>query len=238
MATIGLACIVVFVLALVALHATALGRMPFHMSQFANSRFGLFWALALYCLILGTFALVWAVRPCLGAGLSKQVGLAMLVLAGIGALLLATFPTDAVKPVTWQGSLHDDAAASTFVLLSGAMVVLTPAFRSSHGLARFAPVSFTLGLATSLALAAYLVSTFNGFAVRGVCQRLLVGLILAWFATLAVRLHRTPPAPAHATSPSPVRKPVRPRRTPARVQNAKPPAGGKAARPRPHPLSA
>lgn len=202
LATIGLACICVFVLDLVALHATALGHLPSHMSQFANSPFGLFWALALYCLIVGTSLLVWAVRPCLGPGLSKQVGLGMLALAGIGALLLATFPTDAVKPVTWRGNLHDDAAASTFVLVSAAMVVLAPAFRSSQDLARFARVSLVLGVLTSLALAAYLVSTFNGFAVRGLCQRILVGFILAWFATLAIRLHRAKPAPLRSASRS------------------------------------
>jgi hypothetical membrane protein len=194
LATVGLVCIAAFVLALVALHATARGRLPSHMSQFANSPFGLFWALALYCLILGTSTLVWALGPCLRDGLSKRAGISMLALAGIGALLLATFPTDAVQPYTWMGILHDDAAATTFVLLSGAMVVLTPALRSSQVLNRFSAPSFVLGVLASLALVVYLLTTINHWDGRGVAQRILVAIILSWFALLAVRLRRDLPA--------------------------------------------
>lgn len=192
LASVGLAGIAVFVVALVVLHATALGRLPSHMSQFANSRFGLFWAVALYTLIVGTSLEVWALRSCLPDCLSKRVGLAMLSLAAVGALLLATFPADAVHPVTWRGTVHDDAAATTLVLLTGSMVVLAPAFHASPGFVRFARLSLAMGVLTALALTVYLVTSWHHADGRGPAQRVLVGLILAWFSVLAVRLWRVP----------------------------------------------
>lgn len=209
LACMGLVCITVFVLALLVLHATAQGRLPSHMSQFANSPYGLFWALALYCLIVGTAVLVWALGPCLHAGLSKRIGMGMLVLAGIGGLLVATFPTDAVRPVTWRGTLHDDAAATTFSLLAGAMVVLTPALRSSP-LQPFARPSFALGVLCGLTFAAYLVATFNDLAGLALAQRLLVAFILVWFVLLAVRLWRMrDPFPQETRTSRSRRKPAR-----------------------------
>ncbi|MHB1261107.1 MAG: DUF998 domain-containing protein [Thermoplasmatota archaeon] len=193
LATVGLVSIAVFVAALVVLHATARGRLPSHMSQFANSPYGLFWALALYCLILGTSTLVWALGPCLRDGLSKRAGIAMLALAGIGAILLATFPTDAVRPYTWKGTLHDDAAATTFMLIAGAMVVLTPALRSSQAFSRFSILSFILGILAIVSLTLYLLATVNGWEGKGVAQRVLVSIILSWFAMLALRLWRAGP---------------------------------------------
>lgn len=188
LALAGLASIALFVLALVALHATALGRLPSHMSQFANSPYGLFWALALYGLILGTSMVVWALRPCLARGLSKRAGLSMLAMAALGALLLATFPADSVRPVTWQGTLHDEAAATTLVMMTASMIVLAPAFHSSPAFARFAVVSLGLGAVAAIALTVYLVTSLNDLDGRGPAQRVLVGAILAWFAILAVRL--------------------------------------------------
>lgn len=203
LALTGLGSIAIFVLALVVLHATALGRLPSHMSQFANSPFGVFWALALYCLIIGTSMLVWALRSCLPRCLSKRVGMAMLALSAIGALLLATFPADAVHPVTWQGTLHDEAAATTLVMLTASMVVLAPAFRSSPSLARFAGVSLAMGVLAALALTVYLVTSLNDLDGRGPAQRVLVGVILAWFVVLAVRLCQVR-EPDAATAPEPL----------------------------------
>jgi hypothetical protein len=203
LASIGLASIAIFVLALVVLHATALERLPSHMSQFANSRFGVFWALALYCLILGTSLEVWALRSCLPRGLSKSLGLAMLALAAIGAILLATFPADAVHPVTWRGTLHDEAAATTLILLTGSMVVLAPAFHSSPVLARLAPMSLLLGVLAGVALTVYLVTSVNQLAGRGPAQRVLVGFILCWFAAVAVGLWRARD-PVHLEQVEPV----------------------------------
>lgn len=188
LAALSLAATAAFVLALFALHAASLGDEPTHMSQFANSRFGLLWALAVYTFIVGGAMLVWALKPQLSNCPSKKAGLWMLCLAGVASILLAVFPADATLPLTITGEIHDRAALTTFVLLGASMVVLAPAFRSSPNLGPFAGVSFTLGLLVTLSWATYLALTLADFGMRGLAQRILVGFIVTWFVLLALRL--------------------------------------------------
>lgn len=190
LASVGLSGIATFVLSLVALHATALRDEPSHMSQFANSQFALFWVFAIYSFILGTSLLIWALKPCLRACRSKRAGLVLLWLAGLGAIVLAAFPTDAVYPLTIRGIIHDNAALMTFVLLGAAMVVLAPAFRASPDFAAFARTSLVLGILVTVSWMVYLATTLGDMAVRGPVQRVLVGLIVAWFTMLALRIRR------------------------------------------------
>lgn len=188
LATAGLFCIAVFVCGLVALHIASLQDEPLHMSQFANSRMGGFWVLCVSSFIVGTSMLVIALRPCLGNTVAKQVGSSMLFLAGIGAVLLTTFPMDPSRPVNVSGVIHEGAAITTFLLLGGAMLVLTPAFRASRDLSRFAKASLALGILVNVSLALYFITSWERMAVRGPAQRVLVAFIALWFTALALRL--------------------------------------------------
>lgn len=188
LACLGLGAIAAFVIALVVLHLSAGQQPPSHMSEFANSRFGLLWALAVYTFILGGAMVAWALKPCLSNCPSKWIGMAMLWLAGIGAVLLASFPTDDTYVRTLSGKVHNDAALTTFALLGAAMVVLAPAFRASPSLGRFAPVSILLGVLVTASWVTYLVTTLKQIDVYGPAQRILVALITAWFVLLALHL--------------------------------------------------
>lgn len=188
LATAGLFGIAVFVCGLVALHVASLRDEPLHMSQFANSRMGGFWVLCVSSFIAGTSMLVAALRPCLGNSVAKQAGSAMLFLAGIGAVLLTTFPMDPTRPISLGGLIHEGAAISTFVLVGGAMLVLTPAFQGSRDLARFSKASLALGILVNASLVLYFVTSWERMAVRGPAQRILVAFIALWFTALALRL--------------------------------------------------
>ncbi|MEA3137827.1 MAG: hypothetical protein QOJ26_427 [Thermoplasmata archaeon] len=190
LASLSLAATGAFVVALLMLHIANIGHEPIHMSQFANSRFGLLWALAVYTFIVGGAMLVWALRPQLSDCPSKKAGLWMLGLAGIAAILLAAFPADETFPLTLTGEIHDRAALTAFVLLGASMVVLAPAFRSSPSLGPFASVSLILGLLVTLSWATYLAMTLAHFGMRGLAQRTLVAFIVTWFVLLALRLLR------------------------------------------------
>lgn len=194
LACLGLGAIAAFVVGLVVLHLAAGRDTPSHMSEFANSRFGLLWALSVYTIVLGGAMVVWALRPCLRECPSKWVGIAMLWLAGIAAVLLALFPTDDTYVRTLSGRVHNDAAVTTFALLGGAMVVLAPAFRSNPSLGRFAPVSILLGALVTASWVAYLVATLERVNVYGPVQRVLVALITLWFVLLGLNVRRADPA--------------------------------------------
>lgn len=196
LACLGLGAIAAFVVALAILHGAAGADAPGHMSEFANSRFGLLWAMAVYTFILGGAMVVWALRPALQDCPAKGIGIAMLWLAGAGAVLLATFPADDTYVRTLSGQVHNDAAVGTFVLLGVAMVVLAPAFRASPGLGGFARTSVLLGVLVTGAWMTYLVAALRQAELYAPAQRVLVGLITVWFVLLALRLRH-----AHAPRP-------------------------------------
>lgn len=187
-ACLGLGAVAAFVAALVILHLAAGRSTPSHMSEFALSRFGFLWAMAVYTVVLGGAMLVWALRPCLADCPSKWIGIAMLWLAGVAAVLLAAFPADNVTVKSWSGQVHNDAAVSTFVLMGGAMVVLAPAFRASPGLHGFARVSVLLGVLVTASWVTYLVTTLEKLPGNGPAQRVLVGLITTWFVLIGLRV--------------------------------------------------
>lgn len=188
LACIGLGAIAAFVVALVILHLAVGRRSPSHMSEFALSRFGLLWAMAVYTVVLGGSMVVWALRPCLRDCPAKWIGIAMLTLAGAAAFLLATFPTDGYYVRTWEGRLHNDAAVTTFVLLGAAMVVLAPAFHASPGLRGLARTSVLLGVLVTASWVTYLVTALDGLPGAGPAQRVLVGLITVWLVLVALRV--------------------------------------------------
>lgn len=225
LACLGLGAIAAFVIALVVLHVSAGQQPPSHMSEFANSRFGLLWALAVYTCIVGCAMVAWALKPCLSNCPSKWIGMAMLWLAGIAALLLATFPTDDTYVQTFSGRVHNEAALTTFALLGAAMVVLAPAFRDSPSLGRFARVSVLLGVLVTASWVTYLVTTLRQIEVYAPAQRILVALITTWFVLLALRLRSAAAArprrnlrsivlvaSTQTPVPAPVRRPTRARR--------------------------
>jgi hypothetical protein len=224
-AALGLAAIGAFVFGLLVLHAASAQDQPTHMSEFANSRFGLLWALSLYTFILGGAMVVWARKPRLKDCPSKMAGLGMLWFAAIGAFLLATFPTDEAQPLTWVGQLHIDATITTFTLLGAAMVVLAPAFRGSNGLVGLAPISAGLGVLVIVSWVTYLVTTLRGIEGHAAAQRVLVGLVVAWFLLVGIGLRRAEARARAAAVPLATFEGLvaaRPRRRQARRRRAAP----------------
>jgi hypothetical protein len=204
---IGLAGVSNFLLAIIALHLTTLQQEPMHMSEYANSRFGLLWMLAVYSFTLGGAALSLALRPHLSRSLLQRVGVWMLWVAVLGAVLLAAFPMDREDVRSLSGTIHGDAALATFLLLGVAMVVLVPVFRATPSWRTFARASLLLGMLVSASCVAYLVSTLERFPFTALAQRFLVAFIATWFILLALRLLRMP-APASVAA-HPMRKGTR-----------------------------
>ncbi|MEK6975036.1 MAG: DUF998 domain-containing protein [Candidatus Thermoplasmatota archaeon] len=188
LACLGLGAIAAFVFALVALHIADGRDTPSHMSEFANSRFGLLWALAVYTVVVGGAMVVWALKPFLQGCPSKWIGMGMLAMAGVAGILIAAFPTDETYVSSFSGRVHNDAALSTFALLGAAMVVLYPALRASPGMRSFARVSVLLGVLVTASWVTYLVTTLARIHVYGPTQRILVALIVTWFILLGLRV--------------------------------------------------
>src|SRR5690349_13211168 len=94
LAIVGVCGVAEFVCAVLALHATAMPREPWHMSEFANTRYGALWVLAVFGFAVGGIALTLALVPMMPASRSQRIGLAMFWVASVGALAMAVFPVD------------------------------------------------------------------------------------------------------------------------------------------------
>jgi hypothetical protein len=125
-------------------------------------------------------------------------GFVLLGVWGVGALLLAAFPTDVpATPVSWHGAIHLIVAVIAF--LTGAFGCLLLALRSSDHQV-LAPVR---GFAVPLgALSVLLCFVDLGLAVvaphlsdriGGLTERLFLGSVLLWILLVAVVLGRSAP---------------------------------------------
>lgn len=196
LAAVGLAGVVEFVAAVLALHAASVPNEPWHMSEFANTRFGALWALAVLGFAVGGLALTLALRPTMPDSGWQRAGLGMFWLASVGALLMVVFPVDAdADNPTLPGMIHEEVGPPTFVLAGAAMVVLAPAFRSDAAWRPFAFASLTLGLLVTASALAYVAYTAQGLAMSAVAQRVMVGLICTWFILVGTRILRSKAGP-------------------------------------------
>lgn len=187
LAWLGLAGIAEFVLAVLALHAMSGG--PSHLSDFARSDYPWLWVAGAYSFAVGGIALTLALKPHLRGSPLAATGLGLLWVASLGALVIATFPTDATpQAVTLAGAIHNDAVWPTFGSLGVAMVVIGPALRRHPSWRRFADFSVVLGLLVCAAGIAYVLTELHGLALVAVVQRLLVAMIACWFVILGANL--------------------------------------------------
>jgi len=125
-----------------------------------------------------------------------RTGVLLLGVWGVGALLLAVFPTDVpATPVSWHGAIHLVVAFLAFV--GGAVGVLSLSRRFADDPALRSARRFALPLAAIAIL--FLVLLFGlpfvipHLAARfgGLTERVLIGSILVWILAVSVHLERT-----------------------------------------------
>jgi hypothetical membrane protein len=138
-------------------------------------------------------------------------GAAFLAVWGVGALLLAAFPTDVPStPLSWHGTIHLIVALLAF--LGGAVGVYLLASHFEQSDALRGARSFALPLAT-LVIVLLVVELVAGFAVPrlserigGLTERLYLGGVLAWILLVSLYLLGRPPSRApsgHGNSSGP-----------------------------------
>ncbi len=204
LAWLGIAGIVEFVLAVLALHATSLDSQPWHLSDFARSRHAWLWIAGAYSFAVAGVALTLALQSHLPGSLLARSALVLLWLSTLGAVLIATFPTDPTpQAITLSGAIHNDAVWPTFIFLGIAMVVIGPVLRGRRSWRPFADASVVFGLLVAAGGIAYYLTDTNGMAQVAIVQRLIVALIACWFILLALNLLAIRPHAPGAAQASP-----------------------------------
>jgi len=139
---LGLAGMVAFLVALVALHLIDFvwptagaaepgsrvlsGHEPRHISAYALGNGAPVWYIGVICLGLGMMAFAMGLKRLMPRAPNSTVSCWLLFAAGCTMLLLDVFPTDHTPlPTTLYGALHDIAAISSLTLQCAAMVLLS-----------------------------------------------------------------------------------------------------------------
>jgi len=108
---------------------------------------------------------------------------------GVGAILLAIFPTDVpATPVSWHGAIHLVVAIVAFIGGALGTLLLSMRFSESKTLRGAKGVAFAIALLSVVFLFVMLGAT--GSRVGGLTERLFLGAVLLWIAYVSAYLAR------------------------------------------------
>ena len=181
LARVSLACVGLFTLSVLAMHAVQPELSPMNMavSYYMNGRLGWVLGVGLVLLGLGSLALVLAV----GTRARSRAGLWLLAAWGIGAIAGGIFPPDPAnhwdEPASTSGMIHGAAAMVAFL-----------AFPPGAWLLSRTNVERALAIACGLSLVVFFYCLAPVFSNRppyvlGLIERVLLLLYLAWLAVTA-----------------------------------------------------
>ncbi len=179
----GLFFIVMIVLGQITPHYDAISRFG---SELSLGRYG--WAMIANFVILSLsiIALAVVLRRRLGAERPGRLGAAMVGLAGVAFLIAGVFVTDPHGAInTWHGALHFAAAVIIFfIAVPIAGLALSRRLVQVRWLSRYSAL-------TGIATPALFLATIAAGPYLGLMERIVIGLILAWFTVLGAALRRS-----------------------------------------------
>jgi hypothetical protein len=154
------------------------------MSRYANGANGPLMSVVFYAFGVAALALAFRLRTAIAhRGVTKGFP-ALLALAGVSLLAAGVFEVDRpLAPQTIEEMIHSNAAVATFVMLIVAMLLFSLACRDDDRWWRFRRKS--LVLAVTAAAAAVATQLSGGTSMTGAAQRVLAGVVLAWFLLTA-----------------------------------------------------
>lgn len=160
-----------------------------NISELVLGRFGWVQSIAFIVAGMGTLCLasaLWRLTSGLWGG---RIASLLVGVYGVGALLVAVFPTDRVDDpsdlanLSTTGLIHSGAALISFVCMIIAMFILVRTFRLAPLWRALSP---WIALLPASALALLFVQSEGPWV--GLMQRLLVGVISAWMIIVAARI--------------------------------------------------
>jgi hypothetical protein len=160
-----------------------------NISELVLGRFGAVQTLAFLIAGATTIGLAYAIQQLTDGTWGAWMGSLLVGVYGLGAIVVAIFPTDRVDDpsdlasLSPVGMVHTGAALVSFVCMIVGMFVLTRTFRLEP---RWRLSSWWMVLFPGAALSLLVVQSEGPWV--GIMQRLLVGAIAAWIIVVAVRI--------------------------------------------------
>ncbi|MGN6094269.1 MAG: DUF998 domain-containing protein [Luteibacter jiangsuensis] len=189
-ATAALACFIYATVALLTLHFLRPDYAPAtnFISNYAVGRHGWVmttWFLAMSC---GLLALVAGLHTSGLRSITARLGMILLLVAAIGLVVSAAFPTDIPgAPSTRSGAIHDQS----FLVNVGSIFIASILLSASFGThPAWRPFRRTAWILTSLILAGFVIQflTLHKGMPYGLANRFFVLVLFAWLFGVAFRL--------------------------------------------------
>jgi hypothetical membrane protein len=134
--------------------------------------------------LLATYLLL----PAFGKRLTRTLGLGFLAVAGIGAILVGTFPETSTA---LNGNAHSLFSAVTFIASGLALLILPGAMLRDTRWEGYRAFTFLLGVITVIALGLFQATVWGPLGPGGM-ERLIVAPILLWAIVVGVHLLSMP----------------------------------------------
>lgn len=171
-------------------------------SELALGRLGAVQTVAFLVSGVSTLGLAYAIRQMTEGAWGSRAGSLLVGIYGLGALIVAVFPTDRVdtpddlESLSTTGLIHVAAALVSFLCITIGMFILTRTFLSDP---RWRSLSRWMALFPAGALSLLIVQSQGPWV--GLMQRLLVAVIAGWIIVVALRI-RAIVATAEASAPT------------------------------------
>ena len=159
-----------------------------NISELVLGDFGVVQTIAFVVGGVGTLCLAYALWK-LTTGTLSRIGSVCVAIYGVGALLVALFPTDRidssddVASMSGVGAIHSGVALVAFLSMVLGMVLLTWAFAKR---AQWRPVAFWSGLFATAGFSLLWMQQESEWV--GLMQRMMVTVIAAWMVVVALRV--------------------------------------------------
>ena len=205
LATIGLAGVLFYAAAMIALHLARPDVDPIAegISAYAHGPYGVVQRAAFVALGVGALAVSLALA---GAAIPSRwvaVGALLVAVSGVCQVLLAVYPMDAPGRWTRSGEIHWRVGPIASVAMIAAVFALAAAFRRDERWRDLVRPSLVLGgLAGAGALATRVSQDYPELGLPvGLFMRIFVALLVVWWIVVAARLRTLGQADTAATAP-------------------------------------
>jgi hypothetical membrane protein len=204
LATIVIACVTYYAVAVVALHVLRPEYDPVSRvtSNYVVGPYGYLMTATFFAFAAALFVLSFGLSRVLAMPAQSRLGLALLVAAGLGVVVAGIFPTDVTpddSPVTATGVVHILAALAAFVCVVVASLLVSKNVDRDPRWRAFRRPAFMLAIAILAGFAVFVVAQPLGG--RGIGQRIFLGTVLLWIFFMAVHLRAAAkPGPWQARS--------------------------------------
>ncbi len=183
MITVG--AVLYIVVALVVLHFLRPEYDPVErvISNYAIGPYGFLMTIVFLALAIGMLSLAFGIYKGVVPAARSGGGLILLVVAGLGTLPVALFPTDVTPedlPITSVGTIHVLAAVASLALFVVASLLLSRRLKNDEKWSSFQPTLWGIALAGLVAFMVLFIIKALNLPIGGIAQRVSYLIALLW----------------------------------------------------------